>query len=369
MKVLITGTHLTPALAVIDELKKYNNLSLVYVGRKNTMEGDNAFSVESQVIPEEGVKFIPVMAGRIQRVFTLYTIPALLKIPIGFLHAFLILLKEKPDVILSFGGYVSVPIVVWGWLLSIPVIVHQQTLVEGLANKITNLFADKVALSFGDMKLGGKYILTGNPLREEILKSDKNLKTEFDEFIKRAKRNKLPLILITGGNQGSHIINMAVESILDKLLKIAYVIHATGDNKLKDFENLEKQKSERYLVKKWIDKGWGKLLSETDLIITRAGINTLLEIAFFQKKAIVIPIPYLSGQEQEKNAKFFENLGIATILPQSKLSGESILRLTRELLKKQFGDWMNTEKVKKVVIIDAAKRLALETVLLSKKDS
>ncbi len=368
MKILLTGTHFTPALAVIKELKKYNNPDLVYVGRKNTMEGDSSLSVESQIISKAGVKFIPLLAGRIQRSFTRYTIPALLKIPLGFIQGFWILLKEKPDVALSFGGYVSVPIVFFAWLLSVPIIVHQQTLIEGLTNKVTNFFADKVALSFGTKKLGGKYILTGNPLRDEIINIDKDLKTEFDVIIKTSKKNNLPLILITGGNQGSHVINKTVEGVLNKLLKTACVIHVTGDNKFKDFENLEKLQNESYLVKKWIDKGWGKILSEVDLVITRAGINTLMEIVFLKKNAIVIPIPYLSGNEQQKNAEFFEKLGMAHILSQSKLSEESLFNLIQELLRKPSDVKKGSLGLGKVVIVDAAKRLALETVLLSKMD-
>lgn len=364
MKILITGTHFTPALAVINEFKKYNDSKVVYVGRKNTMEGDSSPSVESRVIPEAGAKFISLVSGRVQRSFTAYTIPALLKIPVGFIHAFMILLKEKPDVVLSFGGYISVPVVFCAWLLSIPIIVHQQTLVEGLANRITNLFADKVALSFKTKKLNGKYILTGNPLRQEVVNFDKTNKTEFDDIIKTAKKRKLPLIVVTGGNQGSHLINRTVEEILDRLLQKACVIHVTGENKFNDYQRLEKLQSENYFVKKWINKGWGKVLSEADLVITRAGINTLMEIAFFGKNAIVVPIPYLSGNEQQKNGDFFKELGIAYVLPQSLLSGKSLLREVENFLDKSTSTKKVVSGLEDIVIVDAPKRLALETVLL-----
>jgi len=112
MKILITGTHFTSALAVLEELKKYEDIKLIYAGRNTTREGDSSKSVESEVLPKYGIKFIPVIAGRLQKAFTIYTIPSLLKLPIGFIQAFVIFLKEKPDVILSFGGYVSVPIVI-----------------------------------------------------------------------------------------------------------------------------------------------------------------------------------------------------------------------------------------------------------------
>src|SRR3989344_9001367 len=116
MKILITGAHFTPAVATIEELKKVENEEIVYVGRNTTLEGDRTQSVESKVLPALGVKFIPIIAGRLQRSFTPYTIPSLLKIPIGWIQALYIILSEKPDVILSFGGYVAVPVVIVGWL-------------------------------------------------------------------------------------------------------------------------------------------------------------------------------------------------------------------------------------------------------------
>src|SRR5260221_10967548 len=133
MKILLTGAHFTPAQAVIEELQD-DKIEIVYVGRTTTREGDSTPSVESEVLPKLRVKFVPIIAGRIRKVFDLWTIISLLKIPIGFIQAPFILLSENPDVIVSFGGYVAVPVVIWGWLLSKPIIVHEQTLVTGLAN-------------------------------------------------------------------------------------------------------------------------------------------------------------------------------------------------------------------------------------------
>src|SRR3989344_6300272 len=100
IKVLLTGAHFTPAVAVAEELKKYPNVKLVYVGRKTTLEGDKTTSIESKVLPSLGVRFIPIITGRLQREFTIYTIPSLLKIPIGILQALYIILRERPDLVL-----------------------------------------------------------------------------------------------------------------------------------------------------------------------------------------------------------------------------------------------------------------------------
>lgn len=367
MKILVTGAHFTPAVATIEELKKMDNVEVVYVGRKTTLEGDKASSVESKVLPSLGVKFIPIITGRLQRSFTPYTIPSLLKIPLGLAQAIYIILSEKPDVILSFGGYVAVPVVIVGWLFSIPIIVHEQTITFGLANRINSIFADKIAASFeNSIFKGEKVILTGNPVRQNILdlSHPRGVTKEYSEIFKSARKDKKPVILFTGGNQGSHVINLAVEEGMDKLLKIACIIHVTGDNKFEDFERLKKLQTSCYLVKKWIGEEWGVILSQVDLVICRAGINTLNELAYLGKPALLIPI---ASSEQNKNAKYFEELGLARVLSQSKLSGETLLKNVRLLLNDLNHLTERAKEAKKIIIPDAAKRLALETILLGKK--
>ena len=356
MKILLTGAHFTPAQAVMEELKKIKNVDILYVGRDTTLEGDITPSIESKIIPTLGIKFIPITTGRLQMAFTPYTFFSLLRIPVGFIQAFAIILSEKPDVILSFGGYVAFPLVIVGWLFSIPIIVHEQTLVSGLANKASAFFADKIAFSFKEnFSIGDKTILTGNPIRKNVLES-------------RIQRNpKPPTILIMGGIQGSHAINVTIEKCLDKLLKIARIVHISGDNKFKDFERLEQlgDFGGRYIVQRWIGEEYGAILQKADLVVSRAGINTLTELAYIGKPALVIPIPYLYGDEQNKNAKYFASLGLVKILPQSKLSANTLL----ENLKLMLGNLNQLKKkaknAKEVIIEDASKRLALETILLA----
>lgn len=363
MKILIAGAHFTPAVATIVQLKKYPGVSVIYVGRNRTQEGDASSSQESQILPKLGIKFIPITAGRFQREFTIYTIPSLLKIPIGILQSLYIILKERPDVILSFGGYVAVPSVVAGWLFSIPILIHEQTLVSGLSNKISSFFASKIAVSFPNSQYNReKVILTGNPIRDEILHPIKKLAAEYTGLFQYAKKSSLPVILVMGGNQGSHTINKNIEEILDSLLKISCVIHICGDNKFKDFEKLEKLTDEGYLVKKWIDKEIGGVLLKADFVICRAGANTLSELAYLNKPGLVIPFEPLFKDEQNKNAKYFENLGLVKILPQSRLSELSLLKSIKEMLKDLRKSRIS---IKKYTSADAAKRLALETILLS----
>lgn len=365
MKILITGAHFTPAVATIEQLKKIKGVEIVYVGRKTTLEGDKALSVESTEMPALGVKFIPLITGRLQRFLSIYTIPSLFKIPIGLVQSIYIILLEKPDAVLSFGGYIAVPIIIASWLFSIPIIIHEQAIAAGLANRISSFFASKIAVSFEDsFGKNEKVILTGNPLRRMVSDLAKpNLTSEYVNILTCANKKKLPLLLFTGGNQGSHIINQIVEECLEELTKIACVIHITGDNKFKDFERLQQIGSleNRYLVKKWIGKEYGMVLQKADLVISRAGINTLTELAVLGKLVLLVPIPVL---EQRSNANYFENIGLAKILPQSKLSEDSLIKNIKKILSNLAS---NTEKAKaaqKIIIPDAAKRLALETILI-----
>lgn len=368
MRVLITGTHFTPALAVIEELKTYPDIDIAYIGRKYTIEGDRAPSAESQILPSLGVKFIHLVAGRLRRFLSWGTLTSLAKVPIGFIQAFYLVAYERPQVVLSFGGYIGLPVVVAAWLLSIPIIVHEQTLVSGLANKISVFFANKIAVSFDTDLIGvdhsypfdkNKIVMTGNPLRQEILRPQK-LTEDYQQLMAVAKKNNLPLILVTGGNQGSHVINVTVERCLDQLLKVACIIHQTGNSAFGDYERLAKRATDRYLVKKFIGSEIGAVMKNADLVICRSGANTLLELAYFRVSTITIPIPYLYQDEQLTNARFYEQLGLCQVIPQSQLTANRLLNQVSQAIKNLPLLREKAKNAQTVVIKDAAKRLTQE---------
>ena len=323
MKIAIAGGHLTPALALIEELKKYS-VSLIYLGRTRSLEGDKTPSAESIVIPQFGVKFFGFNPGRLQRKFSTQTIFSLARVFLGFVQAFFILFKEKPKVIVSFGSYVALPVVIAGWLLKIPIITHEQTASLGLANKIITLFARKIGVSwqtFGTSLPKEKVIFVGNFLRKEILAVKK-------------RNQKVPLIYITGGNQGSHLINETVSHTLEDLLKDFYIVHQTGSSQIfGDFEmltekrqNLPSKLANRYRISKWFNtKELAKIYSKASFVVSRAGANTLYELSYLGIPAIFIPISWSANNEQTKNAKMLEKLGCALILLESSLSPKRFL--------------------------------------------
>ncbi|MDP3954861.1 MAG: UDP-N-acetylglucosamine--N-acetylmuramyl-(pentapeptide) pyrophosphoryl-undecaprenol N-acetylglucosamine transferase [bacterium] len=360
-RIVISGGVLTPALAVIDELKKRGGWNIYYLGRKYVMEGEKAVSAESTIVPGEGAKFIPFNPGRFQRRFTRHTIPSLLRVPLGFLQALYLLNKIKPQVILSFGSYVSVPVVLVGWLLRVPILTHEQTVVFGLASKINALFARKIAVSFFQ-SLGcfskDKVILTGNPIRKEIFESKKSSQFSITNY-------QLPIIYITGGNQGSHVINMALLETLPQLLEKYVVIHQTGE---KDYSQITNHKSQitknlqaHYFLTPFVgseDIGW--VLNNACLVVSRAGANTVCELAALGKPAIFIPIPWTYMDEQTKNAKLLVEAGVAEILPQEELSGNTLFKAINSMIGNLEKYQKNSDESKKLVISHASAKLVDE---------
>lgn len=362
MKILITGTHFTPAQALIEQLNKLGGQEIVYVGRKSTREDDKTRSIESRVLPVLGVRFVPIVSGRLSRHLSIWTVISLLKLPIGFLQSFWVVLKEQPNVIVSFGGYLAFPVVFWGWWFSVPVVIHEQTLRLGLANWLSKPFASKVALAFPIQSLKGdpRVEVIGNPVRQAMLGAAKGSKeTEF--FLKINQR--LPKIVVLGGNQGSHFINRLIGKNLTELTKSYALIHQTGDSKLNDFDYLIEGKSklshpERYLLSKWFEsQELSRVLQEADLVITRGGMNTLYELALRNKPALIIPIPTTVQTEQTQNAKFFVKAGLGEYMSQGEISDQVLLQRLVSIMK-QLDHYQSSAESKQIFPADGASKLA-----------
>lgn len=335
MKVVISGGHLTPALAVLEELS--SKTEIVYIGRKYALEGDKALSLEYQTITALGVPFKVLRAARLQRRLTRYSFLALLRFPKGLGQAILLLWREKPAVVVSFGSYIGLTLSLAAWMLKIPVVVHEQTMGAGLANKITAKFAKNICISWETSREffpKKKTILTGNPLR----------KTFFSDLKIRPASAKYPLIYITGGSLGSHAINRLVEASLPKLLEKYAVLQQTGGAKeYKDFDRLQALKktlspaqSNRYEVVQFVSphEVVGHLAS-ADLVISRAGMNTVCELLYLGTPCLLIPLPHGQNGEQERNARFVGKIGIGEVLEEEFLTperfSEQVLRMMEHL--------------------------------------
>lgn len=347
-RIVLTGGHAaTTAMATVEELirrDKDKSLEIYWIGVEKAVEGSSVKTMEAELMPKMGVYFKPINTGRIQRRFTLWTIPSLLKIPFGFISALFLLLKIKPKVILSFGGFASFPVVVCGWFLGIPIVIHEQTACIGRANKYSLFFADKVALSReSSIKYINKknYVVTGNPVMTQI--TEVKPKNE----ISTGK----PTLFIMGGSRGSQRINENIKPIIDDLITEFNVIHQVGPMDHEEYKTLEKS---GYQVFDRIDPmKIDNVYREADIVVARAGANTVSEILVTGRPAILIPIPWSYMNEQYENAKYVEEIGLGEIIPQEKLSP----KLLYENIVKIKTNWKIINKNVVSPDIEASKKL------------
>lgn len=337
MKLLLTaggGGHFAPLLAVLQALPK--DVDVRIAGRKFAFEGERAISLEYLTAKSLGIPFTAITSTRLQRTFTRYTILALLKLPVGFWQGILLMRRYKPDAVVSFGGTVTLPVTLSAFLFRIPVIIHEQTLGAGLSNRIEAIFAKKVCISWESSTRffpKEKTVLTGNPIRKEILR----YKVEKREQTKE----ELPTLYITGGSLGSHALNVLIEDSLATLISHCRIFHQTGDaNEYHDYEKLLAKKQtlphklqERYTLVKFVPPSdVGKMLHEATLVVARSGMNTVSELISLSKPALLIPFPHAQGNEQLQNALFFKDSGLGDVLSQYDVTPQTFERKVIDML-------------------------------------
>lgn len=317
-----TGGHISPAVAVAEELRRRMNVDLHWIGSDSGFEGAAA--------AEHSILFYTVRTGKLRRYFASATFIDTLKIPVGIWEARTLLRRIKPDVIFSTGSFVSVPTVVAGRFSGIPCLTHEQTASLGLATRINARFCDVVALSFpGPGKVftrkGTEVIITGNPIRSSIRQGDrKTLLRLFDI------PPELPLVYVTGGAQGAHAINTTVADALSELLKHVAIIHqcgpqsSNGDHarlvRLRD--RLEPEQRVRYHPVERVSDELAHIYASAALVVGRSGAGTVAELAALGVPSILVPLP--GAEEQLRNAHVLADAGASIIIPQGKFTPETL---------------------------------------------
>lgn len=375
-KIIVTGGgsggHISAALSVISSLQERYTLdrdNFLYVGGDLGMEGERpGNSLEQKLMKDKGFECKYIRAGKLQRSPSLNTIKLLFRTFLGLTDSYKIIKQFRPDIVISTGGYVTVSVCAAAKLFKSKIYLHEQTATVGLTNKIVSKWAEKIFISFPSSQRyfsKEKTVLTGNLVRPEIFETKGQGKLV--ENIKKmvGNRDRYPIIYISGGGLGSHLINETVKESLKMLLQKYQVILQTGDNKVfNDYksiinmrENLNEELKSRFLPVTFIQaKDLGYLLHNIDLYIGRAGANTVYEMGVLQIPSIFIPIPWVTHNEQYKNAEVLVNLGLAEIIQEGELTSSCLLLRIEKFLKKEM-------KVKKEEITKLFKTDAVTTIL------
>lgn len=320
-KIVLTGGgtagHVTPNIALLPKLRELG-YDVHYIGSYN--------GIEKTLIEACDVPYYGISSGKLRRYFDLKNFSDPFKVLKGFSEASKLLKKLKPDVVFSKGGFVSVPVVIAASRHKIPVVIHESDMTPGLANKISIPSASKVCCNFPETITHlpkGKAVLTGSPIREELMSGDRKKALAFTGL-----SGKKPVLLIIGGSLGSVIVNEAVRSILPKLLERFEIIHLCGKGKLD--HTLTAMSG--YVQYEYISDELKDLFALSDIVISRAGANSICEFLALRKPALLIPLSAAASRgDQILNARSFEKQGYAAVLEEEELNGDTLLHALNTL--------------------------------------
>ena len=316
-KIILTGGgtagHCVPNLALIPALRE-KGFEIKYIG---SYEG-----IERKLVENEGIPYFGISSGKLRRYFDLKNLSDPFRVIKGFGEALSILKKEKPDIVFSKGGFVSVPVVRAAGLLRIPVIIHESDMTPGLANKLSFGAATHVCCSFKktlDYLPKGKGVFTGSPIRPGLLKGDRLCARSFTGI----REGDYTTLMVIGGSLGAQHVNEAVRSVLPKILDEYNVIHLCGKGKLDPTLN----HMDGYVQYDYVNRELADLFALSDIVISRAGANAIFEILALKKPNILIPLPSGSSRgDQILNAEAFEKAGYSYVLRDEALSDDALIK-------------------------------------------
>ena len=290
-----------------------------YIGSKNGIERE---MIESQL---SNIKYYPISSGKLRRYLSFENAKDVFKVLKGILDARRVLKKEKPDLLFSKGGFVSVPVVIAARSLNIPTIIHESDLTPGLANKISLKFSKKIYTTFEDTL---KYLpkdkadFVGATIREDLKEGNQQKGYDITGFDSDEK-----VLLIMGGSLGSKKLNDIIRENLEALLHDYQIIHLTGHG-LVD----ESYKQKGYIQYEFVKEELTHLLSITDTVVSRAGSNAIYEFLTLRIPMLLIPLGLdQSRGDQIDNAKYFESKGYGKMIPEDQLTQFKLLEQLKQI--------------------------------------
>lgn len=344
-----TGGHVYPGIAIAEELKRIDSsVRIVFAG--------TARGLESKLLPRLGWPLILMGSQSIKDKSGFDRIAAIIRLPFSVLHAFVMLAADRPDLVVSIGGYAAGPLVLAAWLLRVPVVLVEPNAIPGMTNRKLGRMAKRVFVAFDEAReffSGDKVLLTGAPIRTEVAKA------------KRDENKGGHTLFVFGGSQGARTLNRAMSSAAESLGSMGggmKVIHQTG--KGADSSNIAgayKCSGIEADVKPFCDRIW-ECYGMADLVIARSGANTVAELAALGLPSILVPYPHAADDHQRANAMVLVKAGGARMIDDSECTGERLAREVADL----FGNPGRLENMAKgarsVGHPDAAERIARECI-------
>ncbi len=351
-KIIMTGGgtagHVTPNLALVPKLKELN-FEIKYIGSNN--------GIEKEIITNNNIPFYGISSGKLRRYFSMKNFSDPFKVLKGVGQAFWILSKEKPDVIFSKGGFVAVPVVVAASIKGIPVVAHESDMTPGLANKLSAPFCDKLCVTFREsLKYikDGKGVLTGSPIREDILKGNAKEGLKICGF----EGNK-EVLFIMGGSLGSQLINNEIRKNLKRLLNDFDIIHICGKGNID--ENLTNQRG--YKQFEYVSEELPHLMKCSDYIISRAGANSIFEFLALKKPTLLIPLSKKASRgDQILNSRSFEKEGYSLVIEEEELKDDALYNKIQELKLKKDELINNMNKSETTNAVDSIVKILLNSI-------
>ena len=304
-----TAGHVLPTLPVIERVLAQGG-QVSYIGSRS--------GLEKRLLQGVDLSYFGISSGKLRRYFSWSNVTDLFRIVAGVFQALLLLRQLRPDVVFSKGGFVSFPVVLAAWLLRIPTVAHESDISPGLANRMAMPFLHTLCLNFDATRAGsfrGHPLLTGTPLRADLLAGDRE----------RGRRllgvaTGRPVLLVTGGSLGADAINETLRAALPKLLERFEVVHVCGPGKAVAVQR------EGYHQYEYVTQEWGDLLAAADLVVSRAGANTLYELLALGKPSLLIPLSLrVSRGDQIENAAYAQAQGFGSVLAEDDLNPENLL--------------------------------------------
>lgn len=321
-KILLTGGgtagHVMPNLALVPYLAD-KNYHIDYIGSKN--------GIEKTLIEKEGLPYYGIASGKLRRYFDFKNFTDLFKIAFGTLQSIFLIRKLKPNIVFSKGGFVSVPVVIGAWVNRVPIIIHESDMTPGLANRIALKFTDKVCTTFeSTLKYlpPTKGIYTGSPIRHSILTGDPSKGLTFTHL-----EGEKPVLMMTGGSLGAKDINQCLRDSLNELTPTFDVVHLCGKGHIDHtYDHFDGYRQYEFVGSEMPD-----LYAIADVLISRAGSNTITELLALKKPNLLIPLPAAQSRgDQLVNAASFEASGYSMVLQQENMTTETLSKSVTYLL-------------------------------------